>query len=376
MFAKAKLKKKIKKEIEFRDFHLAESNWVIRCQDKFLEATKEMDKRYENESMFERTIFLTKDDIDFIYHKFLDDCVTERSFKDRMWRNYNGKNPKVVVELITDEKHPHFYSPHVDIVHHRYRSIGAIKFPVRTKNIGKSKMVIPIGRAPQSVGQAGIGNSTEYLRSNISNISGIVHESTHSASSVYNNGRVSITHNYDHLSEVDAMFMEFLFLDYLKNNAKELTRLLTQRGVKGVDEQMLKNAGQEWDIVSAKHLKNHCLSVNSVVINNSSSPKFYHYRYLVGEVYSRLLLEVYKQYPKEVIASISKLNENMKDFDFDEVAPTLLFGEKGELLKKCGLINEDNSYPLHVAAFDAYERLMTNKITSIINKSKQLSVDL
>lgn len=369
MFAKAKLKNKIKKETKFRDSHLAESNWVLRCQNKIIDATKEMAEYYDDKSLYNRTILMTKEDIDFIYHKFLDDCVTERCFRDRMWKNYNGKNPKVVVEFITDERHPDFYSPHVDLIYHRYRSIGALKLPTKTKNVGKSKMVVTIGRAARAIGQAGTGFNESFLKSNIGNLAAIVHEGTHSASNVYNYGRVPITHDYDYLSEVDAMFMEFLFLDYLKNNASQLTKILQKRGVKGVDEELLKGAAQEYDIINAKHLKNHCLSINSVAIEKNSHPKFFHYRYLVGEVYSRLLIEIYKQYPEQVINSISKLNDNMMNFDYDEVAPTLLFGQGGELLKRCGLINDDNTYPLHVMAFDAYERLVTKKLSNL-SKSK------
>lgn len=168
----------------------------------------------------------------------------------------------------------------------------------------------------------------DVLISQFSEIKGVVHEIAHATSQRYSQGRF-VFEKETLVGEIEAMFMEKLFVKYCIDNIDKVRDVILDKAVKGVPDEALSDF--IGDMFSAGRFLN--LQDRTEFCSSNKNPngrKEFEFRYVVGEVYSTLLYEQYLKNPEKTLKKFVKFMSHNAEYNLDETARVLGIGNSKE----------------------------------------------
>ena len=184
---------------------------------------------------------------------------------------------------------------------------------IKKEDVGKVLMTVRLGeRQPNGT----INTCLTYVLN-------YAHELSHSVSERYAS-RSEIGIREDALGEVESLFMEKLFLSYVKKHSEEIAKYISPMlEARNVEEQIesLTKRWEEW-----------VLNLPETLLNSEYNPDNpYQQRkdigYLVGEAFGSLFFEEYKKNPEKAIEQYAKYLENNTSMSINDCSK-VLFDDK------------------------------------------------
>ena len=240
-------------------------------------------------------------DIQWIIEEFVK-SIPNAEYRQRFMEHLNGQNKNVVVRFLTDPQTEDYrLGARTGRIKQKYKQIGKVRIPIPTKNVGKTEVVIPIGKE--------IKGTNKFITC-FEQIGTSIHEIAHSLSQKHCDKNY-IPPQVDEAQEIEAMFIENLFYKFLADNADRISQEMMKRGYGNLTPEFFEGLKLDYDQDHIKGLKENIAKVSNDNPNNINfnDNKAYIYRYVIGETYSYALYEKYLQDP---VGTMQIFNEFIK----------------------------------------------------------------
>jgi hypothetical protein len=291
---------------------------VLRAQKQYCDST------YSNRDCPPQDKFLMSEaDIRKVVHVFINDAVKDEELKNKLLTTLDGKNPNVKIKLISDPKDPLYDTTDPKKpLYHKLGVTGKVD-----PNMVDNKIFFnnDIDTTTALLVLIGEKQSSGEILTDMQRISTFIHELTHSISEKHNNSRFIVPKDHS-VGEIEAMFMEKLFFDWTNKNAEKLANTLQDAGYSKVTQKWLEECASKSkkskDFGLIKNIEDF-LDKNKIDKHNG---KPYQYRYIVGNIYSDVLLDEYNADPAKTMHYFNKFLMINSHLNLDESATALTFG--------------------------------------------------
>ncbi|MBO5394447.1 MAG: hypothetical protein J6A28_00890 [Clostridia bacterium] len=251
------------------------------------------------------TFEISTERLSALFTDFAQNMLKNQEFKSDFLNILSNKHPNVVVKFITDPKHPKF---------HEAASTGRIEqHQVGNQlffheEIGKTAIVCPLGKQ----------TSPNTIETDMEKLAALVHEIFH-ATSEKHIGPKFISPNTHAVGEIEGIFGEKLFFEYLKKHVSTLPNFLNV------------NLSPEWfKLQEEKHAKNINIrlakDLHTFLSTTHKENKFYRFRYIVGHVFLPHLVDAYHTNPEFAMKQFNEFRKRNSHMDLNDATAALTDG--------------------------------------------------
>lgn len=216
-------------------------------------------------------------------------------------------------------------------------------------------MKTDIGKVHVDV-RLGIQKPNGKIETNINNVVTYIHEIAHSISE-RNLSVKPMNVKEDCVGEIEAMFMENLFMHYLSKNATQLTDMFFKEGIiPSAGPKYIKSIIENYRAEHDKGLQDKIEMIQTEKFNpDNPRHKQYEFRYLVGDIYCYVLNDMYKADPAATIEQYAKFLESNASLSLDDSSKILFDNDtttKQDIIKKFTSKLDDKTQKLQHKAIE------------------------
>lgn len=263
---------------------------------------------------------------------FINDTITNPDLKQKYLDNLYNRNPNMILTLKTDAPKPNMTEEEQKSWNNsatgRIQPEDVNGVDIKKTDIGKVHVEVRLG----------IQKPNGKIETNINNIITYMHEIAHSISE-RNLSVKPMDVKEDCVGEIEAMFMENLFMHYLSKNATQLTDMFFKEGIiPSADPKYIKNIIENYRAEHDKGLQDKIEMIQTEKFNpDNPRHKQYEFRYLVGDIYCYVLNDMYKADPAATIEQYAKFLESNASLSLDDSSKILFDNDtitKQDIIKK------------------------------------------
>lgn len=249
---------------------------------------------------------------------FINDTITNPDLKQKYLDNLYNRNPNMNLTLKTNAPKP--IMTEEEQKSWNKSATGRIQpedvngVDIKQSDIDKVHVEVRLG----------IQKPNGKIETNINNVITYMHEIAHSVSE-RNLSIKPMDVKEDCVGEIEAMFMENLFMHYLTKNATQLTDMFFKEGIiPSADPKYIKNIVENYRAEHDKGLQDRIEMIQTEKFNpENPRHKQYEFRYLVGDIYSSVLNEFYEEDPQATIDQYAEFLKSNATLSLDDSSKIL-----------------------------------------------------
>lgn len=258
---------------------------------------------------------------------FINDTITNPVLKQKYLDNLYNRNPNMILTLKTDAPKPNMTEEEQKSWNNsatgRIQPEDVNGVDIKQSDIGKVHVEVRLG----------VQKPNGKIETNINNVITYIHEIAHSISE-RNLSVKPMDVKEDCVGEIEAMFMENLFMHYLSKNATQLTDMFFKEGIiPSADPKYIKSIIENYRAEHDKGLQDKIEMIQTEKFNpDNPRHKQYEFRYLVGDIYCYVLNDMYKADPAATIEQYAKFLESNASLSLDDSSKILF--DNGTITKQ------------------------------------------